>query len=175
MRVTERFEDLSGSELLDEVALLHESQRRTEVLILKAAVRHADLNHPSMLDPAHAGLPGRERAVRLGGVGTPSVREFAPAELGARLQLSSYAAGRLIADGLDLRHRLPRLWHRVEAMQVRVGHARYVARRTRDLSAQQAGFVDAGWPRPPPRTSSPSRPARPSTGCGASTSGPRSR
>ena len=138
----ERLEDLSGSELLDEVALLHESQRRTEILILKAAVRHADLNDASTLDPADARRPGRERAVRLGGVGTPLVREFAPAELGGRLQLSSYAAGRLMADGLDLRHRLPRLWARVEAMEVRVGHARYVARRTRDLTVEQAGFVD---------------------------------
>ena len=142
MRVMERLEDLSGSELLDEVELLHDSQRRTEILILKAAVRHADLNHPSGLDPGQARRPGRERAVRLGGVGTPEVREFAAAELGGRLQLSSYAAGRLMADGLDLRHRLPRLWQRVEEMEVRVGHARYVARRTRDLSVQQAGFVD---------------------------------
>ena len=140
MRVMERLEDLSGSELLDEVELLHESQRRTEILILKAAVRHAELNHPCSLDPAHARLPGRERAVRLGGEGTPLVREFAAAELGARLQLSSYAAGRLMADGLDLRHRFPRLWQRVEAMEVRVGHARYVARRTRDLTAR-AGRV----------------------------------
>ena len=142
MRVMERFEDLSGSELLDEVELLHESQRRTEILILKAAVRHADLNNPSTLDPAQAGLPGRERAVRLGGEGTPRCVSSPPAELGARLQLSSYAAGRLMADGLDLRHRFPRLWQRVEAMEVRVGHARYVARRTRDLTAQQAAFVD---------------------------------
>ena len=142
MRVMERFEDLSGSELLDEVVLLHESQRRTEILILKAAVRHADLNNADSLDPAQAGRPGRERAVRLGGGGHRWWREFAPAELGARLQLSSYAAGRLMADGLDLRHRFPRLWQRVEAMEVRVGHARYVARRTRDLTAEQAGFVD---------------------------------
>ena len=142
MQVAERFAELSGSELLDEVELLHASQRRTEVLILKAAVRHADLNTADTLDPAHAQLPGRERAVQLGGEGTPEVREFAPAELGARLQLSSYAAGRLMADGLDLRHRLPRLWKRVEALEVRVGHARYVARRTRDLTAQQAAFVD---------------------------------
>ena len=142
MRVMERLEDLSGSELLDEVELLHESQRRTEILILKAAVRHADLNNPSTLDPGQARRPGRERAVRLGGEGTPLVGEFAPAGLGARLQLSSYAAGRLMADALDLRHRFPRLWQRVEAMEVRVGHARYVARRTRELTAQQAGFVD---------------------------------
>ena len=110
------------------------SQRRTEILILKAAVRHADLNDPSTLDPGTArgvrGGSGRSGSVAWGHL---QVREFAPAELGGRLQLSSYAAGRLMADGLDLRHRFPRLWQRVEAMEVRVGHARYVARRTRDL------------------------------------------
>ncbi len=142
MRVMERFEDLSGSELLDEVELLHDAQRRTEILILKAAVRHADLNNASTLDPGQRESSGARAGVRLGGVGTPLVREFAPAELGGRLQLSSYAAGRLMADGLDLRHRFPRLWQRVEAMEVRVGHARYVARRTRDLTVEQAGFVD---------------------------------
>jgi len=143
MQLRGRFEGLSGSALLDRVALLHESQRRTEILILEAAVQHATLNHGATVDPARSALPGRERAIRLGGEGTPQVAEFAPAELGARLQMSSYAAGNLIADGLDLKHRLPRLWARAEAMEVRVGHARYVARRTRDLTRAQAAFIDA--------------------------------
>ncbi len=119
MRVMERFEDLSGSELLDEVELLHESQRRTEILILKAAVRHADHNHPSRLIPRRRSF--RAASVRSGSVarGHRWCASSRAAELGARLQLSSYAAGRLMADGLDLRHRFPRLWQRVEAMEVR--------------------------------------------------------
>ena len=78
-----------------------------------------------------------------GARGTPRVAEFAPAAFGARLQLSPYAAGRLIADALDLRHRLPRLWQRVQRLEVREGHARHVARKTRDLDLAQARFVDA--------------------------------
>jgi hypothetical protein len=44
---------------------------------------------------------------------------------------------------LDLHFRLPGLGARVLALEVRAGHARYVARKTRDLTADQAAEVDA--------------------------------
>ena len=56
---------------------------------------------------------------------------------------STYAGDMLIADALDLEFRLPWLWHRVEAGEVRSSYARHVAKRTRDLPADQAAFVDA--------------------------------
>ena len=58
-------------------------------------------------------LPGVERLIGFGGDGTPEVAEFAPAELGAALGVSDTSAAMLIGDGLDLRHRLPRLWARI--------------------------------------------------------------
>ncbi|MFP5253984.1 MAG: DUF222 domain-containing protein, partial [Actinomycetes bacterium] len=88
-------------------------------------------------------LPGTERRVRLGGAGTPRVAEFAAAELGARLRMGSRGAKALIADALDTRHRLPRLWARVTAGQARVGWVRYVAQATRELSVEAAALVDA--------------------------------
>ncbi len=88
-------------------------------------------------------LPGLERAVRVGGVGTPPVAEFAWAELGARLQISPWSARQLVADALDVRHRLPLIWARVLAGQARVGNARRVAARTRHLSVEAAAVVDA--------------------------------
>ncbi len=88
-------------------------------------------------------LPGRERVVRLGGEGTPLVAEFAPAVLAARVQLSAHAGRRLVAEVLDLEHRLPQLWAGLNAMEVRPGHARFVARQTRDLSVAEAVCVDA--------------------------------
>ena len=88
-------------------------------------------------------LDGRERAVAHGGDGTPLVTEFCAAHFGARLQLSAYSARSLIAEALDLRHRLPHLWRRVQALEVRVSYARCVARKTRDLSREQAGYVDS--------------------------------
>ena len=74
--------------------------------------------------------------------GTPKVAGSLPLVAG-RLQLSAYAAGRLVADGLDLRFRLPELQRRLDDCEVRVGHARHVARATRELTVEQAEFVDA--------------------------------
>ena len=143
MQVIEReLEAMSGSELLDHLDLLHATQRRAEVAILQAAAQHAVLHNPDTLDPAVSKLSGRERARRFGGHGTPAVAEFAAAEFGARLGLSSYAGRELIADALDLMHRFPDLWARVQALEVKSSYARFVARRTRDLSLDQAMYVD---------------------------------
>ena len=46
-------------------------------------------------------------------------------------------------DTLDLCHRLPPLWARVEAGRVRVYLDRLVARKTRDLTPEQAAYVDS--------------------------------
>ena len=144
MQLVDRpIDELSGSELLDHVDALANDQRRCEADILRAAVQHAVLNNPETLDPELTQLPGRERARRFGGVGTPEVAEFAAAELGARLRISSWSARALMAEALDLVIRLPLLWQRVEALEVRAPYARFVARRTRDLDVEQAAYVDA--------------------------------
>jgi len=136
-------EDMSGAELLDHVDELWQTQRRCEVQILLAARQHAILNNAATIDPGQAQIPGGERARRFGGEGTPEVAEFAAAKLGARLGLSSYAGRELIADALDLSIRLPRLWARVEALEVKASYARFVARKTRDLTREEAEFVDS--------------------------------
>ena len=136
-------EGMSGSELLDHAGDLATIRNRCEVEILRVAVQHALLHNPDTLDPAEAGRPGRERAKRCGGEGAPEVGEFAAAELGARLGSSTISAWWLMADGLDLVYRLPKLWARVEAGEVRVHLARLVARKTRDLTEEQAAEVDA--------------------------------
>jgi hypothetical protein len=135
-------EDLTGSELLDHAQALAATRNRLEVEILRVAVQHAYLHHADSLDPTESGKPGRERSRRVGGEGTPEVTEFAAAELGVHLGVSTISAWMLMADGLDIRHRLPRLWRRVEAGEVRVYLARLVARRSRDLTAGQAAYVD---------------------------------
>lgn len=135
-------EDLTGGELLDHAASLAAMQRRCEVEILKVAVQHAYLHDPDSLDPTESAKPGRERARRVGGAGTPEVTEFAAGELGARLGVSTISAWMLMADGLDICHRVPRLWRRLAAGEVRVHLARLVARRSRDLTAEQAAYVD---------------------------------
>ncbi len=111
--------------------------------LLRLVAEFARQHGEATVDPVQARLPGRERAVRLGGEGTPMVAEFAPAVLAARMGLSAYAGGRLVADVLDLDHRLPQLWARVQSLEVAEGHARYVARKTRHLTAAEAAYVDA--------------------------------
>ncbi|MGD7705081.1 DUF222 domain-containing protein [Microlunatus sp. Y2014] len=87
--------------------------------------------------------PGAERAVRLGGDGTPLVAEFAAAELAALVHSSSWAGARLIGDALDLRHRLPRLWSRICETEIEAWQARRIAQATRHLTKHEAGYVDA--------------------------------
>ena len=135
--------------LLDHAEDLATTRNRLEVEILKVAVRHAYVHIKDTLDPAESGRPGRERARRIGGAGTPVVCEFAAAELAGRLGVSTISAGMLMADGLDIVHRLPQLWARVEAGRVRVYLARLVARKTRDLTPSRRPMSTPGSPRMP--------------------------
>jgi len=101
------------------------------------------VHDPDRLDPAESALPGREQARRYGGAGTPMVSEFAAAQLGVRINRSTYAARELMADALDLQHRLPQHWARVRAGEVKASYARHVTAKTRDLTPEQAAYVDA--------------------------------
>ena len=75
-------------------------------------------------------------------MGTPQVAEFAPAELGAELGMSTYGASALIGDALDLRHRLPLLWTRIRDGEVKPWLGRKTAQATRHLSIAAAALVD---------------------------------
>ena len=142
MHLTTALDELTEAELLDHAEAVSRMQRECEAQVLRIAMQQAVLSNPEALDPEISKLPGRERAKRFGGVGTPDVAEFAAAALGARLSISSGSAHSLMADALDLMIRLPQLWRRVEALEVKTSYARFVARRTRDLSLEQASYVD---------------------------------
>jgi hypothetical protein len=135
-------DELSGAELLDTADALARQVLEAEARLLVVAAQWAVLNGPDTVDPERAKLPGRQTARRYGGVGTPEVASFAPAELGARIGRSTWAGEQLVADALDLLHRLPGLWARVQAGEVRASYARHVARRTRDLDPDQTAYVD---------------------------------
>ena len=132
---------------LDAAATLAAGEANEVVLVeaetkrLVIAAHWADLHPGDAVDPA--GLPGRERAVQPGGDGTPEVAEFCFAELGASLRLTAGSASRLMADALDLRHRLPRTWAACRAGRVPAYQARRVATQTRHLTREQARQVDA--------------------------------
>ena len=132
---------------LDASATLAAAEANEHTLItaetrrLQIAAHWADLHAGDAV--AESRLPGVEHPVRLGGAGTPTVGDFAPAELGCALRISDGAADRLIGDALDLRHRLPQIWAAALAGRVPAYQARRIAAATRHLSVEQAGWVDA--------------------------------
>lgn len=124
------------------------AQLRLDADQLAVAAHWADLHHPDSLPPASTAFEQQRRrfegsyAVQPGGEGTPTVLASCPAELGLVLQTSPAGARHLIADALDLRHRLPRLWADVQAGRVRGWKARKVAAATRHLPHGLMGDVD---------------------------------
>ena len=119
---------------------------------------------PPTRHPAHWGEADLhdEGLVPLAGPGAPWVAEFAPVDLAAALGITQDAGRQLIADALELGHRLPRLWERVLAGAVPVWRARLIARETTDLSvAGGAVRGPADRRHPAPDRSGPGRPAGP--------------
>ncbi|GAA1146732.1 HNH endonuclease signature motif containing protein [Nocardioides aquiterrae] len=139
-----QLEAMTEEQILDAASCCADTIRDAETDLLQLAYQWAIVHSPDRLDPATAALPGREQARRYGGAGTPAVTEFAAATFGARIGRSTYAGRQLIADALDLHHRHPQLWARVQAGEVRASYARHVTKQTRDLTPEQAGYVDAG-------------------------------
>jgi hypothetical protein len=86
--------DLGEGELLDQVDRLRQTQLETGVALLELVAEFARQHGEGTVDPVQSLLPGRERAIRLGGERTPLVAEFAPAMLAARLGPSAYAGDR---------------------------------------------------------------------------------
>ncbi|MGH3446222.1 MAG: DUF222 domain-containing protein [Nocardioidaceae bacterium] len=143
----ERIGDLDTDATLAYLTATRAARAAAEANILAAAAHFGDLHAVTENDPDGTGtgrvLPGVEELVQLGGDGTPEVAEFAPAEAGPELGTSTFTATRLIADALDLRHRLPTFWARIGAGEVSVRAGRMVAVATRHLSQAAAAEVDA--------------------------------
>jgi hypothetical protein len=138
---------LGGPDAAATLELVSEAHRQVlaqECALVELAAHWADLNDPTSQPPtAGKPLPGAEQARQLGGDGTPEVLEFAPAEFGASMETTIGSARALIADALDLRHRLPELWQRILTGKVPSWRARKVAQATRHLSRDSAMQVDA--------------------------------
>ena len=94
-------------------------------------------------DPGHRRVPGCDRLVRVGGEGTPKVRQLCLAELGIAFDTHTHAARGLVADVLDLQHRLPLTWAVTQGLGCEIWVVRKIARITRALSRDVVGLVDA--------------------------------
>ncbi|HET7683192.1 MAG TPA: DUF222 domain-containing protein [Marmoricola sp.] len=142
MSSTGILEHLAEPDVLLEAEVMRRIEREAQCRVLQAAVEWGHLNDAAHFHPDTA-IDGSEKLVRLGGEATPAVAEFAPAALAGRLGYSPYTARTLMADGLDLCHRLPATWARVCSFEAIASYARMLARKTRELTVEQAGRVDA--------------------------------
>ncbi|MGF9761074.1 HNH endonuclease signature motif containing protein [Microvirga sp. 0TCS3.31] len=137
--------DLADEALLSEASDVEALLREAEVHKLHIAYQWA-IAHPALdacETPSGPTLPSVLIAPEtLGGTGTPTVAAFTPEPLAVALGCSPASASTLIADALDLHHRLPLLWDQTRAHLVPVWKARRVATRTRHLSVEAARWVD---------------------------------
>ena len=118
---------------------------RMEAELLEAAVDWA-LLHPARDAGDEAGftLPGSEHVEPIAGEGCPAVSEFCIAEFGAVVGLPTVSAKHYLGQALELAHRLPRLWRRVQAGKCPAWKARRIAETTlhAELSPEAAVYVD---------------------------------
>ncbi|NYD41651.1 HNH endonuclease [Nocardioides panaciterrulae] len=141
-------DELDGDATLSVLSSLKVQARAVERDKLRV-VAHWCVLHPATAEDGVAtwdpsGLPGvLGQEESLGGEGCPPVAAFTPEPLAATLGVSKHAVRQLIADALDLGHRLPRCRRRVEALEVEAFKARRVAQLTHPLSQAAAAQVDA--------------------------------
>ncbi|MBW8752266.1 MAG: DUF222 domain-containing protein, partial [Propionibacteriales bacterium] len=116
-----------------------------EARVLAAAVEWAALHQVDDLDDASTLLVegGRDTGIPIAGEGAPLVSDFAVAEFATALGLSAASGRTLVGLALELAHRLPKLWDRVQDGSLAPWRARRIAEETLCLSVEAAGFVDA--------------------------------
>lgn len=141
--------DVAPSAALDSSAALlaavRESRRREaaeQVRQLQIAVDYAAFNNADSITP-RSSAPGGEEPVVLAGDGTPTVAEFAVVEFAAALGLSTDAGRNLLAQALELAHRLRRVWARTISGEVPAWRARRIAEHTMSLPPDGAEWIDA--------------------------------
>ena len=144
-RVREEYEvgDLDPSAVLEAAVEAELAERRAALRKLELAAHWADL-HPATHDTGVETFGGAALLAdeSLGGDGTPAVAAFTPEPFALALGMSPSAGAQLIADALDLRHRLPLLWKRLSRLEVPAWQARRVARQTHRLPKTAAIWVD---------------------------------
>ena len=136
---------LTSTEVIDRLKAARAVERAAALEQLELAIEWARL-HPCAEGerPAYWGeldLHG-EATVLLAGEGAPAVGEFAPVELAAALGISFEAGHQLLADAIELHHRLPRLMEHVRSGVVPAWVARRIAALTTDLGWDAVVFAD---------------------------------
>jgi hypothetical protein len=121
------------------------AENRAAADVLTQVVKWARLHEVTEVEDAATWWAGRgqDTGIPLAGEGAPLVSEFAVAELATALGLSAGSGRNLVAQALELAHRLPRLWARVQAGTLAPWRARRIAEETLTLPLAGAAWVDA--------------------------------
>ena len=135
---------LSTADLLESAADHRAEANRAEARLFEHAQIFADRHHPSTCPqrPGRRSCDGRERSIVLGGDGCPEIAEFAPAEFGVILGISTGAAAAYIGQALALRHRFPHIWAKVQAGTATPWRAGKIATACLELTHAAAAAVD---------------------------------
>jgi hypothetical protein len=118
-----------------------EADRRKLRYALEWARRHVVSDARDAAHWSDADLREVEQAI--GGDGTPLIASACVASFATALGVSTRTAMQLLSDSLDLFYRLPRVWARMEAVEIAPWRARKIAAATHALSHKDAGYVDA--------------------------------
>jgi uncharacterized protein YjbI with pentapeptide repeats len=120
------------------------AEHRAAADVLEQVIEWARLHEVTEVDQAATWWAGRgqDTGIPLAGEGAPLVSEFAVAELATALGLSAGSGRNLVAQALELAHRLPRLWARVRSGTLAPWRARRIAEETLALPLAGAAWVD---------------------------------
>ncbi len=140
-----QLDDLDPAGTLARAEELLRQRRAVELEDLHAVAHWADLHacDPRRGPGGRRRWCGEDRLVQVGGEGTPLVQELCLPELAIARRVHPLTMRSVMADVLDLRHRLPRTWAVVEALEAEAWLARRVAVLTRHLEPAPAAIVDA--------------------------------
>jgi hypothetical protein len=133
----------NASALLAYVGARRTAVMRGEADQLAAAVAWAGMHSTDSPDDAAVLVAGAEDALTIAGPGAPLVAEFSVLEFAAALGLSSDAGRMFLGEAVELAHRLPRIYARVQSLDLPAWKARRIAKTTLDLPMAGAAYVDA--------------------------------
>ena len=136
--------EASASVVLSRVRSARERADAAEAELLVEAVAWGHLHAGSSVDEAATLVSdrGEDTGITLAGPGAPLVSEFAVVEFATTLRLSDYSGRLLLGHALELFHRLPRVWARVQAGDLPAWRGRKIADQTLLLSFEAAAWVD---------------------------------
>lgn len=137
------FDTLADTDLLGSARAQRATADAAEARLLVIACEWADAHPATELESiATYVIPGGDRPWMIAGPGCPLVAEFAVHEFGTAIGLGAEGGKHLIGEALELRHRLPRVWARVQKGEVQAWRARRIAAATIPLSPDAAAHVD---------------------------------